>query len=288
MRGPGGGGGMTMTLKAEAMRADLHIERNHPITTWFKIGGGADLFCRPRDAAHLAAVLRAHRLPEGADLRRLRTKILGDASGDFLCGGTRRVPRAPLPALNPLEGWRKPVDTGLRATWLGHSTVLVEIGGARLLTDPVWGRRASPSQLAGPKRFQPVPVPLKALPPIDAVLLSHDHYDHLCLPTVRALAKNQCSTCGSKLLEKVSAKMTAYEQLNMPLDARSELQEYGYILPPDSVMWIILEIPGTQPVDEISLVYNMPRKSFEDRLKFAPAQAASTQHADERSHQGTN
>ena len=50
---------MTMTLKAEAMRADLHIERNHPITTWFKIGGGADLFCRPRDAAHLAAVLRA-------------------------------------------------------------------------------------------------------------------------------------------------------------------------------------------------------------------------------------
>jgi L-ascorbate metabolism protein UlaG (beta-lactamase superfamily) len=59
----------------------------------------------------------------------------------------------------------------------------------RLLTDPVWGRRASPSQLAGPKRFQPVPVALEALPPIDAVLLSHDHYDHLCFPTVRALAR---------------------------------------------------------------------------------------------------
>jgi L-ascorbate metabolism protein UlaG (beta-lactamase superfamily) len=65
----------------------------------------------------------------------------------------------------------------------------VEIDGARLLTDPVWGRRASPSQLAGPKRFQPAPVALKDLPPIDAVLLSHDHYDHLCLPTMKVLAK---------------------------------------------------------------------------------------------------
>jgi len=106
---------------------------------------------------------------------------------DFLCGGSRRVPSAPLPALDPLDTWRKPVDTGLRATWLGHSTVLLEVGGVRLLTDPVWGQRASPSQLAGPKRFQPVPVTLKQLPPVDAVLISHDHYDHLCYPTIRAL-----------------------------------------------------------------------------------------------------
>ena len=67
--------------------------------------------------------------------------------------------------------------------------MLLEVDGVRLLTDPVWGARASPSQLAGPKRFQPVPVALKALPHIDAVLLSHDHYDHLCHPTVRALAQ---------------------------------------------------------------------------------------------------
>jgi len=108
---------------------------------------------------------------------------------DFLCGGTRRVPDAPLPSLDPREAWRRPAGSGLRATWLGHSTVLIEIDGARLLTDPVWGARASPSQLAGPKRFQPVPVALDALPPIDAVLVSHDHYDHLCYPTMRALAK---------------------------------------------------------------------------------------------------
>ena len=108
---------------------------------------------------------------------------------DFLCGGTRRVPTAPLPAQDPLAAWQKPASTGLRATWLGHSTVLLEIDGVRVLTDPVWGQRASPSQLAGPKRFQPVPVALNRLPPIDAVLVSHDHYDHLCHPTIRALAK---------------------------------------------------------------------------------------------------
>lgn len=108
---------------------------------------------------------------------------------DFLCGGTRRVPGAPLPQHDPRPAWQHKPDTGLRATWLGHSTVLIEIDGHRVLTDPVWGQRASPSQLAGPRRFQPVPVPLRALPPIDLVLLSHDHYDHLCLPTVRELAK---------------------------------------------------------------------------------------------------
>jgi L-ascorbate metabolism protein UlaG (beta-lactamase superfamily) len=108
---------------------------------------------------------------------------------EFLCGGTRRVPTAPLPAADPREAWLRRPASGLRATWIGHSTVLVEIDGARLLTDPVWGLRASPSQLAGPRRFQPAAVPLASLPPIDAVLVSHDHYDHLCHPTVRALAK---------------------------------------------------------------------------------------------------
>ena len=108
---------------------------------------------------------------------------------DFLCGGQRRVPRAPLPSMNPLELWSKPSGSGLRATWLGHSTVLMEIDGYRVLTDPVWGPRASPSRLAGPKRFQPVPVALRALPPIDLVLVSHDHYDHLDYPTIREFAK---------------------------------------------------------------------------------------------------
>jgi len=59
----------------------------------------------------------------------------------------------------------------------------------RVLTDPVWGPRASPSRLVGPKRFQPVPIPLRALPPIDVVIVSHDHYDHLDFATIRELVK---------------------------------------------------------------------------------------------------
>jgi L-ascorbate metabolism protein UlaG (beta-lactamase superfamily) len=108
---------------------------------------------------------------------------------DFLCGGERRVPSGPLPSVNPLDAWRKPPASGLRATWLGHSTVLIEIDGVRVLTDPVWGSRASPSRLAGPKRFQPVPVALRAMPPVDLVVISHDHYDHLDYPTIHELAK---------------------------------------------------------------------------------------------------
>jgi L-ascorbate metabolism protein UlaG (beta-lactamase superfamily) len=83
---------------------------------------------------------------------------------------------------------KKP-GSGLRITWLGHSTMLIEIDGVRVLTDPVWGPRASPSALVGPKRFQPAPVTLREMPPVDVVVISHDHYDHLDYPTIRALAK---------------------------------------------------------------------------------------------------
>jgi L-ascorbate metabolism protein UlaG (beta-lactamase superfamily) len=108
---------------------------------------------------------------------------------EFLCGGQRRTPPGPLPSLSPLPLWARPVDTGLRATWLGHSTVLLELDGLRVLTDPVWGERASPMSFAGPRRFQPVPVSIAELPPLDAVIVSHDHYDHLDHPTILELAR---------------------------------------------------------------------------------------------------
>jgi L-ascorbate metabolism protein UlaG (beta-lactamase superfamily) len=77
----------------------------------------------------------------------------------------------------------------LAVTWYGHSSVLMEVDGARVLADPVWSERVSPSPAVGPRRMHPVPVPLSALPPVDAVVISHDHYDHLDLPTVRTLAQ---------------------------------------------------------------------------------------------------
>jgi L-ascorbate metabolism protein UlaG (beta-lactamase superfamily) len=109
--------------------------------------------------------------------------------GEFLFGCQDRTPPSPLPSEDPRTAWQRPAETGLRATWLGHSTLLLEIDGVRVLTDPVWGERASPSRIAGPRRFQPVPVPVAALPPLDAVLVSHDHYDHLDYPTILELAE---------------------------------------------------------------------------------------------------
>jgi L-ascorbate metabolism protein UlaG (beta-lactamase superfamily) len=106
----------------------------------------------------------------------------------FFCPKEQRAPRVPLPTVDPRPTWARPAASGLRATVLGHSSVLLEIDGARVLTDPVWGDRASPTRRAGPRRFQPVPVPLEGLPSLDVVLLSHDHYDHLDFPTIRALA----------------------------------------------------------------------------------------------------
>ena len=91
--------------------------------------------------------------------------------------------------MNPLDAWTRPAGSGLRATWLGHSTVLIEIDGWRVLTDPVWGPRASPSRFVGPKRFQPIPIEIRDLPPLDAVIVSHDHYDHLDFTTMRKMRK---------------------------------------------------------------------------------------------------
>jgi L-ascorbate metabolism protein UlaG (beta-lactamase superfamily) len=73
-------------------------------------------------------------------------------------------------------------------TWVGHATLLVQLDGINVLTDPQWSDRASPLGFAGPRRVTPPGVPFDALPPIHAVVISHDHYDHLDLPTVRRLA----------------------------------------------------------------------------------------------------
>lgn len=110
--------------------------------------------------------------------------------GEFFFGGRSRVPKAPLPVESPLAAWAKPVSSsGLRVTWLGHSTVLLEVDGKRILTDPIFGKRVSPVSFAGAKRFHPTPATLEELPQIDAVLLSHDHYDHLCRFSMEKIAR---------------------------------------------------------------------------------------------------
>jgi L-ascorbate metabolism protein UlaG (beta-lactamase superfamily) len=111
--------------------------------------------------------------------------------GEYFFGGSQRVPRVPLPLLDPRTGWRAAPETGLRTTWLGHSTLLLEVDGARVLTDPVFGERASPVPFAGPRRFHKPPVAIGELPELSAVLISHDHYDHLCRASIQALVARE-------------------------------------------------------------------------------------------------
>nr|WP_227985439.1 MBL fold metallo-hydrolase [Nocardia spumae] len=104
---------------------------------------------------------------------------------------TRRDVGRP-PADIPLATASHPEQAAeLAVTWFGHATALLEVDGFRVLTDPVWSERVSPSPLVGPARLHPVPAPLSELPPVDAVVISHDHYDHLDRETVRALVASQ-------------------------------------------------------------------------------------------------
>lgn len=81
--------------------------------------------------------------------------------------------------------------TGLGVVWYGHASTLVEIEGRRVLFDPVWSNRPSPARFVGPKRHHPVPVELGELPEVDAIAISHDHYDHLDRATVQTLTRTQ-------------------------------------------------------------------------------------------------
>ncbi len=121
---------------------------------------------------------------------RKKPEMTGKLMREFFFGGKRRVPRGELPVERPHEAWASPVSSsGLRITWLGHSTLLLESDGVRVLTDPVFGKRASPFSFAGPKRFHATPARIEELPELTAVLLSHNHYDHLCPESLRKLAQ---------------------------------------------------------------------------------------------------
>jgi N-acyl-phosphatidylethanolamine-hydrolysing phospholipase D len=112
----------------------------------------------------------------------------------LVIGGTwlfteRRV--APLPRTAPdLAALRNGSRRGTTVTWIGHSTVLVELDGVTFLTDPTWAERSGPfSGRIGVRRYTPPGIAFEDLPRIDFVLISHDHYDHLDEPTMRRLAR---------------------------------------------------------------------------------------------------
>jgi L-ascorbate metabolism protein UlaG (beta-lactamase superfamily) len=136
---------------------------------------------------------RMHRSPEFIDGRFQNTPPQ-KADGAFwetvrlYRQGQIREPQFEIPviALAP-STLSAPAASGLRAIWFGHSSVLVEIEGVRLMTDPVLSDVVSPIPI-GPKRMHPPPLELADLSGIDAVLISHDHYDHLDMKTIQHLA----------------------------------------------------------------------------------------------------
>ena len=143
------------------------------------------------EGARLARMQRSPQWRDGVFRNRL-PRVDGPYSrmvGEFFFGGSDyRTPDSAIAIIpRTAADYRDGPATGLRVTWLGHSTLLLEIDGKRVLIDPVWGERASPFTFAGPKRFFAPPLPLTELPDVDVVVISHDHYDHLDMETIKAL-----------------------------------------------------------------------------------------------------
>ncbi len=117
------------------------------------------------------------------------TKPMWKMLWEFYTTKTEREPTTTLgPFVTDMSIYNAAPASGLRVTWMGHSSLLIEIDGKRILTDPVWCNRASFAQWIGPKRFYQPPFPLSNLPPLDAIILSHDHYDHLDKSAIKQLA----------------------------------------------------------------------------------------------------
>lgn len=83
------------------------------------------------------------------------------------------------------------IHSGIKITFVGHATVLIQINGLNILTDPVWSERTSPISWLGPKRYVNPGINLSDLPPLDIILVSHNHYDHMDISTLRELRKTQ-------------------------------------------------------------------------------------------------
>ena len=154
-----------------------------------------------------------------------------------------------------------PPASGLRATWLGHSTVLLELEGKRFLTDPHWGPRSSPFRWLGPKRWYESPLPLAEVPSIDAVLISHDHYDHLDHTTLRRI-----STWDTRFI--------------VPLGVGGHLRRWG--VPPERITevdwWDEVEVDGIRIAAVPARHASGRRLTTRDRTLWAGYALIGAQH----------
>ncbi|MBI3181336.1 MAG: MBL fold metallo-hydrolase [Myxococcales bacterium] len=168
------------------------------------LGFGATLGCCVFSAPRYRGPPTAHF--DGKRFRNLSGRGTG-RTGDFFKWMTHRE-------LGPWREWTDaepgpppPQRVGkgqLRVTFVNHATALIQMDEVNILTDPIWSERASPVSFAGPRRVRPPGIKFEDLPPIDAVLVSHNHYDHLDVPTLRRLAREHrphiVSGLGNKAL----------------------------------------------------------------------------------------
>lgn len=150
-----------------------------------------DAFGRPATGDRLTNMQSSPRYRDGKFVNPIRTGQIDGMAGvawKFLTDHADREPSEILPLHRPdPKSLVAQGDDRLRVTWMGHSSMLIEIDGHLVLTDPVWGKRASPVSFAGPARFHPAPLPVEMLPELDAIVISHDHYDHLDASTIKRL-----------------------------------------------------------------------------------------------------
>jgi len=191
---------------------------------------------------------RPHHHPEGfrnsngADPTRSLAEVLR-WRWDAARHGLPRPPATPIPAVAPDLGFlRENARAGASmqpaVTWVGHATVLAQLGGLNVLTDPIFAERASPLSFAGPKRHQPPGLGLGQLPRVDLVLVSHNHYDHLDEASVRALN----AQAGGPPLFVVPLGLAAWLRAKGVPAARSVELDW----------WQTLDVPG--PVGGVELM----------------------------------
>jgi L-ascorbate metabolism protein UlaG (beta-lactamase superfamily) len=159
---------------------------------------------------------------------------------ELIGGRDATKPPGPIPVVPaPVE----PAPSPVSACWFGHSSALIEVDGYRVLADPVWSRRCSPSQAVGPERMHEVPAPLESVSAVDAVLISHDHYDHLDIETILGLARTQRAP------------------FVVPLGVGAHLRKWG--IPGSRI--VELDWHESHRIDELTLVCT-PARHFSGRL----------------------
>ena len=177
---------------------------------------------------------------------------------DQWVNGLPPPPSTPIPTVAPDRAFVAANGVAGRAmqpaaTWIGHATVLVQMGGVNLVTDPVFSERASPVSFAGPRRHQPPALALAELPRVDVVLVSHNHYDHCDVASLRALA----SQPGGAPLFVV------------PLGVRALLAENGIERVAELDWWQSVKVDGAAGQVEVVLVpvQHWSGRRLDDRMK---------------------